>query len=240
MSYLSLFYIIVVYQLVRGQSDIYLNEYLVHYWPLDHSDMSDIVGKANMVQGANTMFTTDRFGNLNSALSLNGGYTNVPPGYFFDTDQYTIAVWVYPDQLGSWSRVLDFANGGLMDNIILTLTSNSLAVPVFGICNSTTNLFELNSATPLINKKWQFLTATFNFNSLTANMYIDGVFCGNYSTNYRPPHKLRSSNFIGKSNYLADGYSNSFLDDIRFYNISLNQSQVVELMTSQTYSKPLC
>ena len=238
-NYLILLCTIIICLIVRSQSAPYLNEYLVHYWPLDNSDMSDFVGNANMFQGVYTNFTSDRFGNLNSALSLNGGYTQVTSGYFFDTPQFTISAWVYPDQLGLWSRVIDFGNGYYMDNIVLALTSFSSAVPDFLIFDSSARSFDLYTTTPLINNKWQFLTATFNSNTTTALIYMNGVLQGNISTNYHPAHILRSNNYIGQSNFKAngDGYSYSYLDDLRFYNVSLSQSQVVELMTSQDPSK---
>jgi len=37
--------------------------------------MKDVIGTANMAQGNATYFTLDRFGNENSSLTLNGGWT---------------------------------------------------------------------------------------------------------------------------------------------------------------------
>ena len=186
-----------------------------------------------MSLGAYTTFTTDRFGNLNSALSLNGDYTQVNSGYFFDTDQFTISAWVYPDQLGTWSRVMDF--GQASDTIFLSLAGFSPAVPVFGIWNSGSLVFNLSSATPLINKNWQFLTATFQ--NMEAKIYVNGVVNGSFMSNDLPSRIFRLNNYFGKSNFNNDGYSNSYLDDLRFYNVSLSQSQVIELMVSQDPSK---
>ena len=42
--------------------------------------MLDQIGSAHMTQGALTSFTSDRFGNANSALALNGGWAQVPSG----------------------------------------------------------------------------------------------------------------------------------------------------------------
>jgi len=35
---------------------------------------------------------------------------------------------------------------------------------------------------------------------------------------------------IGKSNWLTDGYSSLYLDDLRFFNKSLNQEEIIQLM----------
>ena len=84
--------------------------------------MSDIIGSAHMSQGMSTSFTLDRFGNANSALALNGGYTQVPAGYYFNTTLFSVAVWVYPSQVGTWARIFDF---GTSDKINSLLSINS-------------------------------------------------------------------------------------------------------------------
>ena len=70
-----------------------------------------------MTHGENTSFVADRFGNANSALALNNGSTQIPPGVYFDTSEFTVTVWVYPQQIDVWSRVIDFGNGPNADNI---------------------------------------------------------------------------------------------------------------------------
>ncbi len=46
--------------------------------------MLDEIGSAHMTQGALTLFGADRFGCPHSALALNGGWTQVPPGIYFE------------------------------------------------------------------------------------------------------------------------------------------------------------
>ena len=69
------------------------DQYLTHYWSFDNEQMLDQIGMAHMTQGILTKFVEDRFCNPNSALALNGGWTQVPPGVYFDTPEFTI--WVY-------------------------------------------------------------------------------------------------------------------------------------------------
>ena len=40
----------------------------------------------------------------------------------------------------------------------------------------------------------------------------------------------RSNCFIGKGNWPTDGFSSSFVDDLRFYNKSLTQTEIQQLM----------
>ena len=68
------------------------------------------VGNEDMLQGNLTNFVPDRFGCANSALNLNGeGWTQVPSGVYFNTPEFTITVWIYPQQNiqnGSWASII--------------------------------------------------------------------------------------------------------------------------------------
>ena len=78
------------------------DQYLTHYWPITNGTMLDTIGNSNMIQGDLTSFTLDRFGCPNAALALNGGWTQVPSGIYFNTPEFSISVWVYPQQVGGY------------------------------------------------------------------------------------------------------------------------------------------
>ena len=208
-------------------SDLVTDQYLTHYWPILNSTKSDIVGTAHMQQGMNTSFTSDRFGCPNSAMNLNGGFTYVPAGVYFDSPEFTISVWIYPQSVGSWSRVIDFANGAPLDNIVLSQDSGLNRIPYTTIRNGTIIMGTVSSSVSLALKQWQFLTSTYNGTSLI--MYINGVIKANLFFVFTLPTLNRTKNYIGKSNW-NDSYSWSYLDDLRFYNRSLSQSEIIDLM----------
>ena len=134
--------------------------------------MTDQIGKAHMTQGASTKFTTDRFNCPNSALALNGGWTRVPAGIYFSDPQFTVSVWILPYQLGEWSRLFDFGNGGRTDNINVPLATYMLALP--GLYIFSTNPFELaTSSQYLTYDQWQFLAITFD--GVNTAIYINGT-----------------------------------------------------------------
>jgi hypothetical protein len=88
-----------------------IKQYFTHYWPIENGTMKeDVIDSKDMTQGNATNFTLDRHGKENSALALNGGWTQVPPGIYFDNPELTISVWVYPQQVGLNSKVIDFSN----------------------------------------------------------------------------------------------------------------------------------
>ena len=92
--------------------------------------MKDEIATAHMIQGKFISFTLDRFGKSNSALALNGGWAQVPSGIYFDSPEFTISVWVYPQKVGDWSRIIDFGNGPLSDNIIFALSDGNSLKPI--------------------------------------------------------------------------------------------------------------
>jgi len=214
------------------------DQYLTHYWPITNGTMLDTIGTSNMIQGNLTYFTSDRFGCQNSALALNGGWTYVPSGVYFNTPEFTISVWVYPQEVGSWSRVIDFGNGPAAENIELTLSSSTYLEPTLIIFSGSTPIFRAQSFQALVLNKWQFLVAIFD--GTNARIYLNGTLIAESNQRFSLPTQTRTKCFIGKSNwappYWNDSYSSSYLDDLRFYNKSLSQTEVLDLMNQNQTS----
>jgi hypothetical protein len=215
------------------------DQYLTHYWPICNDEMADKIGSDDMIQGNLTSFTSDRFGNQNSALALNGGWAQVPQGIYFDTPEFTISVWILPQKIhGDDARVIDFGNGPCLDNIVIKLcnTSNDWK-PSLNIYNGTLDLGTVQSDGDLVDFEWQLLTVTFD--GVQMVLYINGTKRGYFkiSSRFIPLSLIRVNNYIGKSNDPSNGFSSSYLDDLRFYNKCLNQKEILDLMNkNKNYS----
>lgn len=191
--------------------------------------MNDQISSAHMSQGSLTYFTTDRFGVPKSALALRKGWTTIKSGYYFDTPEFTISVWVFPHWLGYWARVIDFHDGAFGEKITLSLDSGKNKKPAFLIHSTTKG--EVFSTQPLLDGRWQFLTATFNGSLMC--IYIDGNLVGNQSLIHKMSSKIRSYNYIGDSrNSPYVGESESYFDDLKFFNKSLTRNEIKLLMSS--------
>jgi len=224
----------------RRLNSLLTDKYLTHHWPIFDSNMKDVVGKADMKRDNLIQFATDRFGNPNSSLNLNGGSTQIPGGVYFDSREFTISVWVYPKGVKYHSRIIDFSPvlNSFENRIIFAFdfSANSINLnykPVLLIFdNKSTTAAKAESSKPLINEQWQFLTLTFNGSA--SFIYING--CISQSTtfvkSYILPTVFRNYTYIGKGGL----YSNSYLDDLRFYNKSLAQSEILELMNENETS----
>ena len=188
-----------------------------------------------MTQGSLTSFVTDRFGNANSALALNGGWTQVPSGVYFDSSEFTISVWVYPQQIGFWARIIDFGNGLGMDNIVISLAT--IYTPKYSLhfFKNSSIILAVESSQNLTLNEWQFLAVTFN--GTNERLYLNGVLTYESNQDYNLPTLSRNSCYIGKSNWPTDGFSSSYLDDLRFYNKSLNSNEILELFNHNQSSK---
>ena len=196
--------------------------------------MLDYIDTAHMTQGSLTSFVSDRFGNPNSALALNGGWTHVPSGIYFETREFTISVWIYPQQIGPYSRLIDFGNGFQSDNVIIKLDSGTNNIPEFWICPTSVCSF-VTSSQPLVSSQWQHLATTFD--GATVKIYINGLMTKRMVSSYIMPSVNRANNYFGKSNNPGGTFSWSYLDDLRFYNKCLNQSEIIDLMNTNSGKK---
>ncbi len=211
---------------------------MTHYWPICNGLMKDAKGSADMIQGSLTSFVPDRFGNADSALALNGGWTQVPSGIYFDSPQFTITVWIFPQNVGRWSRVIDFGNGPSGDNILLTIDCGDNLLSGLGLYSGSNFITQPNSGQALTLNTWQFLVVTFN--GTNVYFYINGALVGTSSNTFLDLLSInRTKNYIGKSNWAGNGFSSSYIDELRFYRISLTQIQINTLMNQSDTSSTL-
>jgi len=197
--------------------------------------MKDSVGGADMTQGSLTTFAADRFGNPNAALNLNGGWTRVASGVYFNTPEFSISVWVYPINVTSISaRIIDFGNGDSADNILFTIQK------YYAIYSGAINKITSSTSQNAVLYQWQFLALTFN--GTHGYIYINGSLADSKVISLFTLSTLTRANcYIGKSAWPNDGYSSSYLDDLRFYNVSLTQTEIAELMNqNQTGEAASC
>ena len=219
-------------------SALNLYAYLTHYWPVTSTQMlNDIVGCTDMTQGTTpVIYVADRFGNQNSALALNGGFTQVPSGVFFNSPKFSVTVWVYPQSLTSDSTIFTFNNGSLIDEISIKLANAGVNNLYFQFFIGSINQTSLVSPLTIAFSQWQFIAVTYD--GSTFKMYTNAVLTASISFNATMPTVTRTSNFFGKSSN-GSGLSQSYLDDIRFYNTSLNQSQINDIINANDTSSTI-
>jgi len=225
LSFNLIFLILICITLAKNESS---DEFLTHYWPIYNSSMNDVIDNADMSQGISTIYVSDRFGKSNSALGLNGGWTQVPSGIYLNANTFTISVWIYPQNVGSYSRIIDFGNGNPYDNVILRLSTGSDLKPGFVLYTKQSGqVFQTTNF--LTTQNWQLITVTYNSSNIS--FYVNGSLELSKKCSYARFNELRKLNYIGKgwsdSNHF---YSSSYIDDLRFYNKCLTQNEILDLM----------
>ena len=215
---------------LTSQSPIPLtNSYLTHQWPFKYGSLNDAFGNANMIQGSLTTFVTDRFGCPNSALSLNGGFTYLPTGNYFTTNQFSITLWILPQGTQGWSRIIDFSDGHNLNKITFSMSTNNgdyiLNAQFLYFTTSLTCL----STTSLTMSQWSFVSFTYDGSYI--RLYINSAQTASCAYSQAMSTNSQTMNYFGRDSIgSGSSVSYSYFDDVRFYTISLTQAEISSIM----------
>jgi hypothetical protein len=193
---------------------------LTNYWPM--SNMSEIVGGANLFGGLNYSFVPDRFCSAKSAIYINQGYLQVPPGVYF-TGDFTVTAWIYLKSYQYYSRIIDFGNGQSSGNVVFTMLGNT--TNIFGMIFQNLNVTNLKTSFNLNLNQWYFVS--YVLSGTTAFIYVNAMQVGTGQPSLVPSNILRTKNFIGKSNWNADSYADAIYDEIKIYQGGLSLNQIL-------------
>ncbi len=179
-----------------------------------------------MYGGSSYSFTYDRFCNAYSAIYFNVGFLQVPSGVYFSGD-FTITAWIYLLAYQSHSRIIDFGSFQ-SDNVIFSMASSTSSMRA-QINNATSHIFI--TTPPLIQLNTWYHVA-FVFKGTVGYIYVNGNLATS-GTQYVPRNVSRSSNYIGKSNWINNQNANATYDDLRIYAGALSATQILtEYITS--------
>ena len=202
---------------------------MIHYWPFNNNAL-DYAGQANMTEGiasgslssSHTFFDRDRFGRLNSALNLNNWFKQVSNDVYFQGD-FSVSFWIKfqaNNQSGTSIGFLDFSS-----NVVFGCTKDNCFLEV-DIDSST----YVKATTQLKTGFWTFFVATLQ--GLTGSIYLDGNLVGQNVLSV-PTFIVGLNNLIGaRQNNVTDiyGTSLSIIDELRIFNRSLTNTEIISLM----------
>jgi hypothetical protein len=191
---------------------------LTNYWPM--SNLSDVVGGANLFGGGNYSFVSDRFGSPNSAIYFNKGYLQVPEGVYFSGD-FTVTAWIFLKSYQSWSRIFEFGNGRDSDNVGLAM--NATSSYLCGLVYIGSLRFSIQTSSVINLNKWYFIS--FVFNGTTGYVYVNGNQVA-YGTLNLPNNITRTNNYIGKSNWPTDFNADAIYDEFKIYKVALSSNEI--------------
>ncbi len=165
--------------------------------------------------------------NPGNALSFDGtnDYIDLPSAVYFN-GQYSIECWVYPRSYGHYPRVIDFGNGVSSDNIILILNDPTNNCPLLSVYPGN---YLLTAPKPLELNKWSHIAVTVGADK--AKMYINGnIVAVDDASNYLASNVVRNDCYIARSNWTGDDYSDAMFDELRIWNTTRTQQQIIDNM----------
>jgi alpha-L-arabinofuranosidase len=174
-------------------------------------------------------------GKFGTALQMGGGsqvqYVLLPGNIVGGLTDFTVAAWVNPSAIPTWSRVFDFGTG---ENVymFMTVAAGGTGNPRFAITvSSNGNEQRLDALSPLPLGEWSHLAVTLA--GTTATLYVNGAVVDTNTAMTLNPSSLGTTtqNYIGKSQW-PDPYLSATADEFQIYNRALGAAEVQSLLTT--------
>ena len=204
-----------------------------------NGDATDSSGYGNHGTNFGAVAATDRFGNINGAMSFNGtsAYIRCKSGAYFSSN-YTVAAWVNATAYNNNSRILDFGNGGPLNNTDLILSTGTTGHPDFDAWIGTIQVGICSCTNAIPSNQWVYVVGTCN--AANTSIYFNGILQRLVIGSINRPFTNTVFNYIGKSNFSGDLLYAGRFDDIRIFNRSLSSNEVAQLyaIESQTTLTP--
>jgi hypothetical protein len=206
---------------------------LINYWPF-HENARDVIGTSHLTNGVNVSLTDDRNSVSLSAMSFNYGYMKAPTNYYFGDQNFTVMAWIKARSVSVWDKLIDFGTGSPNNNVICAISGLTVGVPRMVYLYNTGWKASADLKGMIEMNKWIHLSFVLAY----PNGYI--YFNGNQNSttaiyNTYPRHVSRTSNFVGASNWPADGSINSDIDELKIFDRDLSKEEILNEMNNNYY-----
>ncbi|XOV93207.1 MAG: BspA family leucine-rich repeat surface protein [Bacteroidota bacterium] len=205
-------------------------------------DVSDGTGNGHngtLTTDGGTSYITDRFGNANSALNIDGGDYITIPDFTWDRQNFTISIWSQATNTGTSMMVISKHNSSTDAEIFIQANADGNYEAIKNINNTG---YWLSAGTfygwRTINfNSWDLNTITYDGTDL--NWYLNGELVRQYSG---ISGNLYDNSFPIRIGTTASAPSISqfmgAIDDMRLYDRALTGTEVLALFEEGGYSRP--
>ncbi len=200
-----------------------INTGLVAYYPFNETVVDQTLN-GNDGENLGAVFSTDRFGNENSALYFNGdAFVKIDDSEFLTPDNYTINVWYKATEL----NIGEIIDKGISEHYyqIQYLTTGSEPKIEFWYEDEYDNDYQILSNVGAAINQYFMATMTFDSNGNILKAYINGQLIDTESFTV-PPYDNNGDLRIGRGD---DGYFEGYIDDVRVYDRVLDIADIQEL-----------
>ncbi|MBL7144343.1 MAG: LamG domain-containing protein [Phycisphaerae bacterium] len=173
-------------------------------------------------------------GQIGGALEFDGSndYVELPIGSLISSlTNSTFTIWVdFSNEGGAWQRILDFGTGTIV-NMFITPRMGTDGTMRFAITIDTYNDEDQTTAQETLPSGWHHVALTINPDENIHSLYLDGELAAQNTSARHTPSTLgeTNQNWLGRSQYAADGYFDGRLDDFRVYDRVLTSKQIEDL-----------
>ncbi|MGD1703436.1 LamG-like jellyroll fold domain-containing protein, partial [Dapis sp. BLCC M229] len=174
---------------------------------------------------------------LGSCLNFDGvdDYIQIPEMNIDYSQGLTVEAWVHYSSFKSWSRIIDFGKGSGNNNILFANegTTQNLVFDVYQ--GATRNRIKADGMLEL--NQWLYLTVTVD-GSGSGKVYKNGEEVQSGLV-HLPNNLNRTKNYIGDSNWSADGFFHGKISHLRMYNRALSKEEINECMAVDETPPPM-
>lgn len=187
---------------------------------------NNVIGNTPFSTNSGTSFTTDRHGNANGAININNtGTIATIPNLPYGNSARTISVWAKTNVLNNQINYV-FHYGNQANGNGLAFRPNETLY----FANAAGNL---NAPDTNTNNTWIHYVCTFD--GTIAKVYKNGVLFNSGVMAWNTVNNANSFKLgISEGDFL--GFFNGAIDDLKIYNVALNQSQVTGLFLNNNLS----
>jgi len=198
------------------------------YYPLDGS-ANDGSGHGYNGTVVGNQIYADAPSGRGKAIQLNGtnDYLELPIGTLISSlTSTTVAAWVDFSNTGTgWERVFDLGTG-TTNYMCLTPRQGTTGAMTFAIM--TTTVAEKRFVAPrTLGTGWHHVAVVMDSATMKVRVYLDGTVVASDTTTVLPKDLGKTTqNWLGRSQFTADGYFGGMLDEVRIYNRALSDGEV--------------
>jgi len=138
----------------------------------------------------------------------------------------TIATYAnMAESTSSWQRIFDFGTG-TANYMFLTPRQGTTGTTRFAI--RTAAIAEQGANGPVtLPFGWHHVAVVIDSAAMQLRLYVDGGLAGSGATVLLPKDLgVTNQNWLGRSQWTADGFYNGSLDDFRMYNRALSEAEI--------------
>jgi hypothetical protein len=158
------------------------------------------------------------FDGLNDHIVLPpAGLTNLAGGF-------SVGVWVNP-AVDNVNHILDIGNGPSEDSVVISRSGTSNSIYVYVCQAGGTNGSSVEVSNMIETNKWQYITVTVDANR-NVSMFKNGVLMGTGTLSFMPRNVLRTSNFVGRSNWPNEPYFKGQMNSLSIWNRDLSAADI--------------